>query len=90
MANMTAAFIVGVLVSRAGRWAREVLGALPAFGSRAAADAREAGADVLEVTGSVKVGSRWRLFATRSGRGAAAAELPNLNLCIGQCSSTSV
>jgi len=33
----TAAFIVGVLVPRAGRWAGAVLDALPAFGSRAAA-----------------------------------------------------
>ncbi len=44
MANMTAAFIVGVLVpighmdgAGAERWAGAVVGALPAFGSRAAA-----------------------------------------------------
>ena len=48
MANMTAAFIVGVLVpighmdgARAERWAGAVVGALPAFGSRAAAKGRE-------------------------------------------------
>ncbi len=40
MANVTAAFIVGVLVPRAGRWAGAVVDALPAFGSRAAAKVR--------------------------------------------------
>ena len=40
MANMTAAFIVGVL-PKVERWAGAVVGALPAFGSRAAVNGRE-------------------------------------------------
>src|SRR6266480_3184198 len=39
-ANVTTAFIVGVLVPRAGRWAGAVVDALLAFGSRAAAKVR--------------------------------------------------
>src|SRR5258706_14213172 len=47
MANVAAAFIVGVLVPRAGRWAGAVLDALPAFGSRAAAKVHTLAAKVL-------------------------------------------